>query len=142
MKVAATIEALGPLLALAAGLVAIFTPLLTVYVTIAARKVAAAAGVQLDAKQIDQLAKLAPLAVAGVEEYLRNAAKNGLKLTSNEKLEQAVIIMRDMALDGLKSFSDAQLKAAAEAQLPVLRAKLSASPPPPIDHDSTTIFRP
>jgi hypothetical protein len=89
-------------------------------------------GWHITAEQEAQLLRLAPLAAQGVEEYARNAAKHGLTMVPNEKLEQAVRIARDMARDGLRSYSDAKIKAAIEAYLPEMRAKLGQTPDLPV----------
>jgi hypothetical protein len=85
-------------------------------------------GWHITAEQEAQLLRLAPLAAQGVEEYARNAAKQGLTLAGNEKLDQAVRIARDMAKDGLKSYADDKVKAAVEAYLPAMRVKLGQTP--------------
>jgi hypothetical protein len=105
------------------------TPLIVLYVRKAALKAAEAAGITVEEKQLRQLDLAASNAVMGVEEYVRGAAQSGLKLQSNEKLDQAVKIAREMAKDGLQAWTDDQIRLTAEAKLPEMRARLSSAPP-------------
>ena len=89
-----------------------------------------ARGAEANESHLRQIDTVAELAVHGVDEYVHNAAKSGLTLTSNEKLDQAVMIARTIALDDLKEFTDDQVKTVLEAKASVQRAKISSAPPP------------
>ncbi len=88
-------------------------------------------GVNVSAAQEKRLLEIAPIAVQGVEEYVRQAQRKGMALESNEKLDLAVKMARELAVDGLKTYTDDKLKTALEAHLPGMRARLSLLPPPP-----------
>ena len=83
-----------------------------------------ARGVNVSAKQEERLFAIAPVVAAGVEEYTKNVAKHGLRLESNEKLDQAVRMARKLAADGLKGVTEERLRLAIEASIPSVRAKL------------------
>jgi hypothetical protein len=88
-------------------------------------------GVNISAAQEQRILAIAHIAAQGVEEYTKQAAKNGLELKSNEKLDLAVKMARDLAVDGLKAYADDKIKTAIEAHLPAMRARLTVPPPPP-----------
>lgn len=121
-------QVLQALLGLAAVVLSICGPAIAVYARIAATKTAAAAGVTLSEKQQAELERAARLAAGGIEEYVRNAQKHGLTLTSNEKLDQAAQLARGLAQDGLQAWADDHIKTAIEAHLPAMRAQLSVPP--------------
>jgi hypothetical protein len=89
-------------------------------------------GIITSAEQEARLLELAPLAAAGVEEYARGAAKRGLRLESNEKLDQAARMARSLAIDGLKGVAEEKLRLAIEASLPKVRAELGQTAELPI----------
>lgn len=123
-------ELLEALLSLMATVLTVATPLIVLYVRKGALKAAEAAGITIDEKQQRQLDQAVSNAVMGVEEYVRRAPKTGFKLESNEKLDQAVKIARELAKDGLQAWTDEQIRLAAETKLPEMRARLSSAPPP------------
>jgi hypothetical protein len=130
MKTLADPNVLGPILTIFATVISLLAPLIAAFVIIAAKRVTKAAGITITEKQQVELERAATLAVSGVDEYLRNAAKNGLTMSSNEKLDLAARIARELAQDGLKAWSDQQVKTAVESKLPEQRAKLASIRPP------------
>jgi hypothetical protein len=97
------------------------------------RQVETRFSVKLPAEFVASIEKYPAMAAALVEEQARKWVQGLVKdapKTGPEKLAAAVSYARELAPDGLQTYSDKQIELAVEASLPELRAKVSAAPPP------------
>jgi hypothetical protein len=85
-------------------------------------------GAQENESALRQLDKVAELAMHGAEELAR---AYGGALTGSQKQDHAVKLVREIAPDDLKAFSDTQVRAALDAKVAEQRAKVTSSAPPP-----------
>lgn len=97
------------------------------------RHIEVAFKVKLPAEFVAQLETFPRMGAALAEEQFRKwvqgLVKEGPK-NGPEKLAAAVSYARELAPDGLQTYSDKQIELAVEASLPELRARVSAAPLP------------